>query len=118
MPYKLKRLCAAPGCPKLTHAARCQAHTRENRQAYDQRRGSAHERGYTWQWQKYRAAYLQREPLCRSCKAVGRFVAARELDHIKPVSQGGSFWDPANHQPLCKPCHSAKTMREARGQYG
>jgi 5-methylcytosine-specific restriction endonuclease McrA len=34
------------------------------------------------------------------------------VDHIIPVSQGGSFWDPTNHQPLCGKCHSAKTMTE------
>jgi 5-methylcytosine-specific restriction protein A len=40
-------------------------------------------------------------------------VAATEVDHIKPKAEGGgeSF---ENLQPLCKPCHSRKTLGELR----
>ena len=28
-----------------------------------------------------------------------------EVHHIKPTSQGGDFWDPANLEVICKTCH-------------
>ncbi|MFE9455970.1 HNH endonuclease [Streptomyces californicus] len=41
---------------------------------------------------------------CRACG--GR--TDLEIDHIVPVSRGGS-WDPDNLWTLCRPCHRAKT---------
>jgi 5-methylcytosine-specific restriction endonuclease McrA len=38
------------------------------------------------------------------------------VDHIHPVSQGGAFWDAANHQPMCASCHASKTTREINGR--
>jgi len=38
--------------------------------------------------------------------------AAAEVDHIVPLARGGTH-DLANLQPLCKSCHSKKTMRES-----
>lgn len=46
MPSALLRACAEPGCPELVVSGRCQAHQR----ATEQRRGSAHARGYTRHW--------------------------------------------------------------------
>ncbi len=52
-----------------------------------------------------------REPLCRACAGQGLVVAAREVDHIRPLAEGGVHaFD--NLQPLCKPCHTRKTLRE------
>jgi 5-methylcytosine-specific restriction protein A len=54
-----------------------------------------------------------REPLCRSCRGQGKIVAATEVDHIVPKQDGGAdAFD--NLQPLCKPCHSRKTLGEQR----
>ena len=39
-------------------------------------------------------------------------TAAAEVDHIIPLARGGTN-DLANLQPLCKSCHSRKTMRES-----
>lgn len=35
-----------------------------------------------------------------------------EVDHIKPVSEGGHPFDPANLQTLCSECHKEKTAQE------
>jgi 5-methylcytosine-specific restriction enzyme A len=51
--------------------------------------------------------YLKEHPQCAVCGA-----QATVVDHIQPMSMGGSFWDYANHQPLCARCHAAKTMTE------
>lgn len=70
-------------------------------------------RGYGWEWEQRRARILKGEPLCRSCRGAGRAVVAVTVDHIKPKHMGGTD-DDANLQPLCDPCHRAKTAREGR----
>jgi len=40
--------------------------------------------------------------------------AADEVDHIVPLSRGGGD-ERSNLQPLCRPCHAAKTARERHG---
>ena len=35
-----------------------------------------------------------------------------EVDHIRPVSQGGAWFDMSNLRTLCPACHLAKTTRE------
>lgn len=49
--------------------------------------------------------------LCAACGTLAHPVPARELDHIVPLSQGGTH-DSTNLQALCRSCHQAKTRRE------
>lgn len=72
----------------------------------DQRRGSAHRRGYTAQWGKARLMYLTKHPLCVCCLANGRTAASSVVDHVIP-HRGDTelFWDSGNWQALCKACH-------------
>ena len=73
-------------------------------------RRNARERGYTWAWQKARAAYLATHPLCRHCQAKGLTTAAAVVDHVTPHRGDMElFWDPDNWQPLCTTCHGRKT---------
>ena len=66
-------------------------------------------------YQLMRRHLMQREPLCRSCAEQGYIVAAVELDHIVPVHKAPDrVLDANNLQPLCRSCHEAKTLREAR----
>ncbi|KKI17489.1 HNH endonuclease signature motif containing protein [Sphingomonas sp. Ag1] len=53
------------------------------------------------------------EPLCRKCLERGEEQPTEEVDHIRPLSEGGSN-DRSNLQGLCGPCHKAKTRRESR----
>lgn len=76
-------------------------------------RGSRHERGYGTAWDHLRAKVLRREPLCRMCRAEGRAVIAKAVDHITPRHLGGTDHE-ANLQPLCKAHHAAKTAKEGR----
>lgn len=77
-------------------------------------RESSRERGYTWEWEKVRAVYLGRNPLCVLCKP--RITAANEVDHIIPHRGDKElFWNVKNWQALCKSCHSKKTAREDGG---
>jgi 5-methylcytosine-specific restriction endonuclease McrA len=70
-------------------------------------------RGYGYEWQKYRAGYLRAHPLCVMCMADGRVTSATVVDHITP-HRGNEhlFWDEANHQALCGPCHNGRKARE------
>lgn len=74
------------------------------------------ERGYGSAWQKARAAYLFKHPLCVECEAMTppRFRAAVAVDHVIP-HRGDKvlFWDSDNWAGLCISHHNAKT---ARGQ--
>jgi 5-methylcytosine-specific restriction protein A len=69
------------------------------------------QRGYGSRWNRARAMYLRAHPLCVECLKENQVTAAREVDHI--VAHKGDydlFWDEANWQPLCKSCHSRKTV--------
>ena len=92
---------------------------------------TAHQRGYTHRWQKYREHWLRAHPLCGDrlegsspehslCLQEGRATAARVVDHIK-AHQGDQtlFWSPSNHQSLCTHCHdSYKATIERQGGAG
>jgi len=78
------------------------------------------QRGYDYKWQKARERYLNDHPLCVFCERNGRTAAAHVVDHI--IAHRGDmalFWDQANWQSLCKPCHdSVKQAEEAAGLGG
>ena len=111
--------CTTPGCGTLTLGGKCDKHRKEVRRFNDAERGTAHERGYTYRWRKYAAAFLRDHPLCEcpDCTAGdGRITPAEVVDHRIP-HRGDErlFWDPSNHQAMSKPCHDRKTAREDGG---
>jgi len=117
LPYKPKHPCSYPSCPELILPGEsfCTDHKRAEQKRYDKQRGTAAQRGYGPRWQRYRRLYIAENPLCINfdeCHNVTTIV-----DHIQPVSQGGDFWDPKNHQPMCKSCHDRKTA-EKDGRWG
>jgi 5-methylcytosine-specific restriction enzyme A len=81
----------------------------------DRQRPSAARRGYGPRWRRARAAFLARHPLCAACRAKGRVVPATVVDHLVPHRGNPErFWNEANWQGLCKPCHDRKTARQGR----
>lgn len=102
-----------PWAPK-THKAIRNAGSAKAHRSYDQRRGSARQRGYDWTWAKARAAYLREHPLCEQCLRVRLTVVAAMVDHIVPMSDGGDKLDDDNLQSLCWSCHEVKKAREKR----
>lgn len=109
----LPRACQHPGCRSvaLRGSHSCAAHQR-HRSEPARPRESAARRGYDARWRRIRAMYLRHHPICVECRDV-----ATEVDHITPIARGGTHaWD--NLQPMCKPCHSRKTMSEYRGEGG
>ncbi len=96
-----------PGKPKVyrpPHLGAAVTVTRET----DTRRGTAAERGYTWQWAVASAAFLRQHPLCIGCLARGRTEAATLTDHVIP-HRGDMvlFWDRTKWQPSCDWHHNA-----------
>jgi 5-methylcytosine-specific restriction enzyme A len=63
----------------------------------------------TEQWKAVRLLAKRRDGFkCVQCGARGRL----EVDHIKPIRDGGAPFDLENTQCLCVPCHSRKTRLE------
>jgi len=75
------------------------------------RRPSSNARGYGARWQRTAALHLAQHPLCVRCNGLASLV-----DHIRAV-QGEDdvgFFDPDNHQALCRRCHAVKTHADRR----
>lgn len=119
MPTRPPRICPHPGCTTPTKTGLCEGHRVSRQRADQKRRGTASERGYTYQWSKASRVYRMKHPLCARCLSRGVTRVARCVDHIKPWQSGTTeeerrrlFWDEANWQSLCWRCHSQKTYEE------
>jgi 5-methylcytosine-specific restriction protein A len=64
-----------------------------------------------------RRRILAEEPLCRVCRGAGRVAASVVVDHVMPLSAGGSD-ERGNKQGLCGPCHDAKSKAERTAGLG
>lgn len=135
-PSALLRPCAEPLCGALVEHGRCAAHGR----VIEQRRGSAHARGYTRAWERFRVwfkgaliaagivpacgARLPGAPVTEDslCVLAGRLNNRRlHLDHTPPLASAEraderAVCDPMRVQFLCESCHNAKTKREEGGR--
>ena len=61
----------------------------------------------TARWRRLRRQILARDGWeCQSCS---KLLGMAQVDHIKPVFQGGAAFDPTNLQVLCVSCHAEKT---------
>lgn len=93
---------------------------RQARVEYDQRRGSARERGYGARWDKSSAGFKRSHPLCLGCEAVGWVTATTITDHVIPHrGEMTLFWDRDGWQPSCGWHHSVvKQKLEALHEQG
>ena len=66
------------------------------------------------QWMKTRRQALVAGSF--TCVDCGRIHSSNEVDHDKPLEQGGSN-DQSNLVVRCVDCHKAKTKREAQERY-
>jgi hypothetical protein len=79
------------------------AHQARTAADYEQRRGSARERGYDAQWDRASYAFKCEHPLCLGCQAVGRITPATVVDHVEPHhGDMVMFWDQSMWQSSCK----------------
>ena len=63
-------------------------------------------------WRSLRNYFIQMHPLCIQCKREGIINAASVVDHVKPITMGGSPVDVKNLQSLCEYHHNQKSGRE------
>ena len=68
-------------------------------------------------WKHLRLVVLRAEPCCRPCVARGTTTAATEVDHIIALVDGGAPFERANLQPVCSPCHHAKSAAERAARW-
>ena len=116
-------LCARPGgqplstkpgsvcldCPRIAVArGRCAVHQREQRQAFDATRPTAHVRGYDAGWRELRSEILRQQPMCATC-----FAVASEVHHSPRYVVGTDHRSYALIA-MCKRCHSSVTSRQVR----
>ena len=112
MPRKPLRACSYPGCPALTDGQYCPEHRKLAAAHYNRyERDPAMQKRYGGAWPRIRALFLAVHPLCTVCQREGRVMAAEEVHHILPLSQGGTHAED-NLMALCKECHSRITARE------
>jgi len=112
VPYRPKKPCAHPGCPKLTDARFCPAHATQDARAYEKyRRDPATNKRYGRAWRRIRDRYIAAHPLCEQCADAGRIIPAREVHHIVPLAAGGTHGED-NLLALCSACHSGITLGE------
>lgn len=76
-------------------------------------RTSAPGRGYDKSWVWLRRQFLIQEPECRVCAARETSRQAKEVDHIRPLRDGGRHHI-KNLQSLCGNCHKEKTKSDVR----
>jgi 5-methylcytosine-specific restriction protein A len=118
MPYKPKKPCAHPGCPKLTSKRYCDEHYKAEAKRYNHyERDPATDKRYTGNWKKIRATFLKTFPLCEICIYNGRMKEATIVHHRIPLADGGTNeWE--NLCPLCASCHSSlhTMMRDRFGK--
>ena len=67
----------------------------------------------SWTWRKFRKFYINRNPLCVVCLAVGVDTIAKVVDHIIPIALGGEKLKENNVQSMCTVHHNSKSGEEA-----
>jgi hypothetical protein len=70
----------------------------------------------TPQWRKLRRRRLEAEPLCRTCRRLGRTTPATIVDHIRAhKGDAGLFFAFGNTASMCQPHHDSNKQRAERG---
>jgi 5-methylcytosine-specific restriction protein A len=110
MPYKALRPCSHQGCPNLVESGRiyCDAHKSRHVNDYVRRHPEYQKQYSSQQWMAYRKQFLAAHPLCINYDSCHNLATV--VDHI--VDHNGNqvlFWQPNNHQSMCKQCHDKKT---------
>lgn len=120
MPYKPKRPCPGRGtrrgaCPNLirgpeTCCPECMPFEKKATRRYDKARDESP--GRKWlhsaRWRKASDAHKAANPLCAECERHGRITPVYVTHHIIPHNGNYDlFWDQANWESRCTPCHEA-----------
>jgi len=69
------------------------------------------------EWKTIRARKLSMSPYCECENCKGKNIKAEMVDHIIPISQGGSPTDMNNLQSMRNRCHHRKSAIEKNAKY-
>lgn len=118
MPFKPRRPCSHPGCPKLTDGRFCAEHAKEEAKRYERyQRDPATRKLYGRTWKRIRACYILAHPLCEMCEAEGKLTSAKHVHHKVELRAGGTHSDD-NLCSLCAAHHSALHLRRRSNSSG
>lgn len=91
-------------CQRPTrHGSRCPACAQQHELSHPRQQASAHDRGYTREWQRMVRQAIAEQPWCSRCMATTNLQG----DHIVPLSRGGAT-AVHNVQVLCQRCNAQK----------
>ena len=83
-----------------------------------QRTPSGEQGSYNNAWAKMSKAYRRANPLCECCIVLGIMTDITPgdykgcVDHMIPITRGGSMYNLSNLLALCKSCHDTKSIHE------
>lgn len=120
MPTRPATPCRTPLCPALsTRSGLCALHLREHERLRERHNTFARSLYASVEWKALRASVREVEPLCRVCfeSVPQRARLAVCCDHILSLKTHPHLGlVRSNIQPLCRPCHEAKTRLEQVNQ--
>lgn len=127
-PYNPKKPCARINCVELVQTTErfCKLHKEENKKetlkqwnhSRDSNRPSSGERGYDYQWTKFRKRFVMErveagDYYCNHCHIAFRSTTDMQVDHIKPLQTHPDLkFEKTNLQLLCRKCHIQKTKED------
>ena len=93
-------------------------HKRSARHKPKEARGNSSSRGYDSRWERFRKAFLMRNPLCEYCLARGRVTPATVCDHDLPHNGDPELFWRNTFTALCKWDHDSTKQRMERAYSG
>lgn len=112
MPHKPAHGCKHQRCRNLVPAGEsyCTAHKRLHTNDFTRAHPEYFKLYNNKRWRRYRRMFLAAHPLCINFAECHR--EATVVDHIADhKGDWETFWNTANHQPMCLYCHNQKTAR-------
>ncbi len=102
------RICTEPGCDAIADGPRCPNHIRSRDKVRTATRGTTYS---DREWRRIRLLVLARDDY--RCQLRGRRCTgdATAVDHIIPLSKGGSRLDPRNLRASCSWCNTSRGSR-------
>lgn len=131
MAYKRLKRCKTYGCPNLHYndngycdscyaafkAKHPQYYDKDGnklsekawQKKYDEKRGTASQRGYTYKWRQFARKFLESHPACAMCGAPATVCDHKTDTADMMMDAYGEFdYDDRNYQALCARCNALK----------
>jgi 5-methylcytosine-specific restriction endonuclease McrA len=84
---------------------------RARKAEHDKNRPTARQRGYDTAWEKARRGFLAKHPFCEHCRQNAATIVHHKIPHRGDRLK---FWNRANWQAVCQPCHDGPLQAAER----